>query len=52
MTKGEWIRYAIEEYANRNSLVEWCEEWEIDMDDYEKFLKAGEKALQEEEEGH
>ena len=36
MTKGERISYAIDKELCRNSLVEWCEEWEIDMDDYEK----------------
>lgn len=52
MTKGERISYAIDKEVCRYSLVEWCEEWGIDMDDYEKFLEAGAKALPEEEEEH
>lgn len=52
MTKGERISYALDKEVCRNSLIEWCEEWEIDMGDYYKFLEAGEKALPEEEEEH
>ena len=52
MTKGERICYAIDKEVCRFSLVEWCEEWGIDKDDYEKFMEAGAKALPEEEEGH
>ncbi len=52
MTKGERISYAINKEVCRFSLVDWCEEWGIDMDDYEKFMEAGEKALPEEEEEH
>ena len=52
MTKGERISYAIDKEVCRYSLVEWCEGWGIDRDEYEKFLEVGAKALPEEEEEH
>jgi hypothetical protein len=27
------------------SFIEWLESWEIDREDWDKFMKAGEQAL-------
>ena len=49
MTKGERIEYAIEKEVKRYSFVEWCEEWGISEEDWDKFMDAGRKALTKEE---
>ena len=45
MKKGEEIKYAITKEVSRYSFVEWLEEWEIDEADWDKFMEAGKKAL-------
>jgi hypothetical protein len=47
MTKAETIAYAIKKECCRYSLIEWCEDWGITVDDFEKFLKCGEKGFAE-----
>ena len=43
MTKkvAERIRYMIEKELCRDSLVELCDVWEVDIDDVKKYLQAG-----------
>lgn len=45
MKKGAEIKYAITKEVSRYSFVEWLECWEIDRKDWDKFMEAGEKAL-------
>lgn len=47
MKNGETIRYYIEKELCRNGLTDWCEYYGIDMVELEKFLEAGEKAIDE-----
>lgn len=44
-TKGETIAYAIKKECQRDSLVEWCESWEITLSDFYDFLAAGQEAF-------
>ena len=48
MNKGEKIKYAIFKEVSKFSFREWLEEWKIDKEDWDKFMEAGEKALNEE----
>lgn len=41
MTTGEKIAYAIEKEMCRNNLEELLEYWEINYEDYAKFIQAG-----------
>lgn len=41
MTKGETIEYAIEKECQKYSLVDWCEEWSITIDEFYRFLELG-----------
>lgn len=45
MTKGETIEYAIAKECRRNSLVEWCENWDIAIEEFEEFLRLGREAF-------
>ena len=49
MTKGERIEYAIMKEVTRYSFVEWCEEWDISEEEWEKFMTAGKEVLPQEE---
>lgn len=51
MSKGEKIKYAIFKEVSRYSFREWLESWEIDKADWDKFMEAGKKALDEGGEG-
>ena len=41
MTKGETIEYAIKKKCQEYSLVEWCEDWNITVDELKQFLTFG-----------
>lgn len=41
MTKGETIEYAIKKKCQEYSLVEWCEDWDITVDELQQFLTFG-----------
>ena len=45
MKIGETIRYFIEKEVRRYDYMEWLEEREINAEDMERFLDAGEAAL-------
>lgn len=45
MKKGEEIKYAITKEVSMYSFVEWLKSWGIDREDWDKFMEAGEKAL-------
>lgn len=45
MTKGEKLEYAIEKECCKFSLVEWCDEWGVTIDDFEEFLRLGKEAF-------
>lgn len=45
MTKGETIEYAIAKECRRNSLAEWCESWDIAIEEFEEFLRLGREAF-------
>lgn len=45
MKKGAEIKYAITKEVSRYSLVDWLESCEIESEDWDKFMEAGEKAL-------
>ncbi len=47
MTKGERIAYALKKEVCRDSFSEWLETWEIDKEDFEKFVAAGKEAVKE-----
>lgn len=51
MKKGEKIKYAIFKEVSSYSFREWLEVWEIDKADWDKFMEAGRKALDELEAG-
>ena len=46
--KSERISYAINKECCRNDLTDWCEEWDFTVEDFEAFLRAGEKHFEEE----
>lgn len=43
-TKGEIIEYAIKKKCQEYSLVDWCKEWGITVDEFYKFLELGRQA--------
>jgi hypothetical protein len=45
MTKGEKLEYAIEKECCKFSLVEWCDEWGVTIDEFEEFLRLGKEAF-------
>ena len=49
MTKGETIEYAIKKKCQEYSLVDWCEEWDITVDEFYKFLEHGRQAFDSDE---
>ena len=51
MTKGEKLEYAIKKECCKFSLVEWCYEWEVTIDDFEEFLRLGKEAFDARKEG-
>lgn len=44
MTKGETIAYAINKECCRWSLREWCETWDITVEEFKRFLELGSAA--------
>lgn len=55
MTKGERLEYAIAKECCKFSLVEWCDEWDVTVDEFEEFLRLGKEAFdarQEESNGN
>ena len=36
--KAETIAYAIRKECQRSSLYDWCESWDITIDEFEEFL--------------
>jgi len=44
-SKGKKIAYAIEKECCRDSLIEWCEEREFTIEDFNRFLAAGIEGL-------
>lgn len=49
MTKGETIEYAIQKECQRFSLVDWCESWDITIDEFYRFLELGRQAFNSDE---
>lgn len=47
MTKGETISYAILKEVSRYSFMEWLEEWDINVNEFNIFINAGVKAINE-----
>lgn len=45
MKKGAKIKYAIIKQVSMYSFIEWLESWEINREDWDNFMKAGEQAL-------
>ena len=45
MTKGEMLEYAIEKEGCKFRVVEWCDEWDVTIDDFEEFLRLGKEAF-------
>ncbi len=45
MTKGEIIEYAIKKKCQEYSLMDWCDEWDITIDEFYKFLSLGRQAF-------
>lgn len=39
--KAEIIAYAIRKECQKDSLYEWCENWDITIDEFEEFLANG-----------
>ena len=39
--KAETIAYAIKKECQRSSLYDWCESWDITIDEFEEFLSNG-----------
>ena len=50
MTKAETIEYAIKKECQRFSLVDWCESWDITVEEFYRFLDLGRKAFEGEQE--
>lgn len=48
--KAERIAHAIKKACCWFCLVEWCENWEFTVDDFEAFIRAGIKHFDEEAE--
>ena len=51
MTKGEYIKYAIQKTVSEYSFLEWLEMWDIEEEDWNKFMSEGSKAVSQEESG-
>ena len=49
MTKGETISYAILKEVSRYSFIDWLKEWGISAEDFNAFINAGNKAINEEQ---
>lgn len=47
MTKGEKISYAILKEVSRYSFIDWLKEWGISEEDFNVFINAGTKAINE-----
>lgn len=45
MTKGERLEYAIKKECRKFSLVQWCNEWKVTIDEFEEFLRLGKEAF-------
>lgn len=45
MTSGENIEHAIFKAVSEYSFIEWLENWGIEEDDWDKFMKAGREAI-------
>ena len=39
--KAETIAYAIRKECQKDSLYDWCETWDITIDEFEEFLANG-----------
>ena len=39
--KAETIAYAIRKECQKDSLYDWCETWDIAIDEFEEFLSNG-----------
>ena len=39
--KAETIAYAIRKECQKDSLYEWCESWDITIEEFEEFLANG-----------
>ena len=39
--KAEIIAYAIRKECQRSSLYDWCETWDITIEEFEEFLANG-----------
>lgn len=48
-SKGELIAYAIRKECQRYSLMDWCEEWDITIEEFDRFLELGEKGFDADE---
>ena len=46
--KAETIAYAIRKECQRSSLYDWCESWDITIDEFEEFLSNGIKESESE----
>ena len=46
--KAETIAYAIRKECQKDSLYEWCESWDITIDEFEEFLSNGIKESESE----
>jgi hypothetical protein len=49
MTKGETISYAIFKEVSRYNFMEWLKEWNISPNDFNTFINAGVRAINERE---
>lgn len=43
--KAKSIAYMIEKELGRNSLVDLCEEWEIEVEEFDEFLECALKYI-------
>lgn len=48
-SKGEKIAYAIRKECQRYNLVDWCEEWDITIEEFDRFLELGERGFDTDE---
>ena len=46
--KAETIANAIRKECRRSSLYDWCETWDITIEEFEEFLSNGIKASESE----
>lgn len=47
MNKAEIIAYAIKKECSMTSLVDWCEEWDFTIEEFNRFLESGKKSFEE-----